>query len=218
MAYRDELETRRAHLERLETRLSALKAEEARIAQLPGDEGGAQARLFGGPKHIERTYRLEGPLDVDALRAICDDVYEVDGRIETDGDAIVWQGHPEPRPRNVTVRLEPRGKGWQLRVRDEGSYRIFLSLLGFLGLLAQFRDTGSTTLLLAAVFFVTFGGLFWRLRKSVRQAARRRIVQAERVSERATAASGEVRARVEIESESDDVEVEPAMARARSTA
>ena len=200
MAYRDALESRRAHLERLEAELERLRSDEALLRRMPSDQG-ALVRVTGGAPLIERTIRLERPLDAEELARRASAAFDIEGRVAHEGDALVWRAEPEPRPRRVVIRLErdaastPTSGGAVLRVRDERKQRSMVALFVFLGMLPYAIQQGAAVL--AVVGLTALVATFVTVRGRNLGAARRRIWQAEQLARSLAADVEPVRARVE---------------------
>ena len=219
MAYRDEKETRLAHLRRLESQLDALKAEEARIRALPGSEGTAFERALGGPKVFVREIRVDHPIDETTLLEHANEAFDVEGRIVRESGALVWRAEPEPRPRRVEVRVTADGGGSLVRVKDQGSWRLYAGLVGFTGVLPQlFRADGMFGGAMGAVVLLAFAMLVLSLRARVLKNTRRRMHQAETFVRGVEARSRQSTARVRVDApevlEADAIqEAEPAVAK-----
>lgn len=205
MAYREELETRRAHLRRLEERLEELRAEEARIRAMPGPDVHLGARVLGGPKTFERELRVDHAVDAKSLERWANEVFEIDGRVTREGEVIVWRGEPAPRPRRVEVRLEPDARGTRVKLRDQGSYKPYAVLLGLLGIVPSLRHADAAALWTALVALLAFSALALAQRRKILRATRRRMHQAERLLAR-LADDDVPEARVRVDAPVEEVE------------
>lgn len=203
MAYRDDLETRRAHVGRLEEELLALEREEALVRSLPGEDVPVLSRLLGGPRELRREIVIEGP--VGDLEARCNEVFGVDGQMSEEDGALVWRGEPEPRPRRVVVRAEGREDGsTRVLVRDRGNYRSYVLLVVFASVFWQASPGVLLVALLGALVLSAF------MRKAVLETTRRRARQGVALEAALTKPVPVVRARVAPDEEDHEVHDEHA--------
>lgn len=133
MTYRDDLESNRARVRALEAELARLEKEEATIAELLGPKATAMDRVAGGALVIEDAFEIPARFDEAELRRVANEVFGADGRVEREGDELVWRAEPEPRPRKVEVRARVEGERTRLRVRDVGTRRAWARLWGVVG-------------------------------------------------------------------------------------
>ncbi|MCA9610500.1 MAG: hypothetical protein KC619_33120 [Myxococcales bacterium] len=210
MAYRDDLETRRAHVARLEDELAALEREEALVRSLPGERGLID-KLLGGPRKLTRRFVCDVPLEAIAEHAR--DVFEIDGRVEESRDYLVWKGEPEPRPRRVEVHATRNAEGRvEVEIIDQGSYRAYLVLLALSGVLTNALSAEVWALALLVVGL----GLLFAVRRGIERTTRRRARQAIALEEALSAVAPAPRVRVAEEAEMAEVEIpESRMAEAR---
>ncbi|HJL04037.1 MAG TPA: hypothetical protein RMH85_12575 [Polyangiaceae bacterium LLY-WYZ-15_(1-7)] len=214
--YRDDLETRRAHVRRLEERLAELQREEALLLSLPRKELGGGRGFLGGPRTLEVELDGPAPTSLEALHALCDATFEVDGHVDEQGGVWRWRGEPEPRPRQVEVRVE----GGKVRVHDRGHLRWLAGAGGFFGFLGMVPSLARGEVwawaLTSGLVVTVLGSLYVGRRAHVAE-TRRRQRQLLRLAERLREHAGEddegeagesVRARVLDERSEPSVELE----------
>ncbi|UJR85435.1 hypothetical protein [Sandaracinus amylolyticus] len=212
MAYRDGIELRREHVRRLEGELARLDEDLAAISGATR-EGAWWERALGGARVVQRVVELEGERGDDELAAVCERVYRVNGRVEREGDAWIWKGDPDPRPRRVEVRAERVGGRTRVTTRDVGvPHAQYFSLLAHVGVAVMSLDP---RFLVTALFWVVSTvGLGAFMRRHTMRVARRKVLDARelvRALEVETTSTAAVRVD---DHEEDALEVEPAIARA----
>ena len=178
MAYRDALETRRAHVQRLEAQLASLDADiDACVAA--SARGSWIERLLGGPRQLETRFELDIEVGERELGTACDEVFGVNGRLRSEGGELVWKAEPEPRPRHVEVRLRREHGRARVLVRDPGSYRAYLAALASLGFVLAMLTLDVAWLRVGlACVIVAMGAA---VRSGAARAVRRRALEARRL-------------------------------------
>ena len=211
MAYRDELESRRAHVVRLEAELESLRRQKARLLELPADAGWL-GKTFG-VRVLERAFVIDG--SIGDLKGVADEAFDVDGRLRVEGDAVIWKGEPEPRPRRVEIRATSRPGGkTHVRVHDTGSLRAYFSLGVLVAVAGQFAARGAL-LHVFALALVAATVLTLVVARKVRKTTRRRACQAISFEEAIRDASAHLGPQVRIATEEEEV-VESAGGAARA--
>lgn len=211
MAYRDDLETRRAHVRRLETQLEELEREEELIRSLPRGTRGGLAHLLGGPRLLVREIVVDGA--VEDIAALASEIFDVDGRVNAEAGVRIWRAEPEPRPRRVEVHAEERTDGTTfVTVRDVGSYRSYLAAAGFVALAAQLVGRGLGAPLFLAITILLMIVAAAALRATVLKTTRRRARQALALEEALKARIPWLRARVAEDDAEEEEEERPTAA------